>query len=59
MMLRHFSAAILAVITLTVDVTGENVGTVRFEMRDANNYIPDRNGQPASIEYPLSSLMYE
>ena len=44
---------------LTVNVTGKNEGSIRFEMRDANNYVPDRNGEPAVAEYSLESLMYK
>lgn len=42
---------------LTLSTEGE--GSVKFEMRDANNYVPMRNGEPAIAEYSLSSLQYE
>jgi len=45
---------------VTINVTGENEGTVKFEMRDANNFVPKRNadGDRAIAEYSLSSLSY-
>jgi alkaline phosphatase D len=46
---------------VTIDVTGKNKGSVKFEMRDANNYVPKRNakGDRAVAEYSLESLSYE
>ena len=43
---------------VTIDVTGENEGTIRFEMRDANNYVPDMDGKPASYKVDLKDLVY-
>lgn len=43
---------------VTIDVGENGEGSVRFEMRDANNYVPDRNGEPAAYEVPLSELVY-
>lgn len=44
---------------VTISVGEEGEGFVRFEMRDANNYVPMRNGVPAMSEFSLKSLQYE
>ncbi|MFP6615618.1 MAG: alkaline phosphatase D family protein, partial [Candidatus Hydrogenedentota bacterium] len=44
---------------VTIEVGNNGEGFVRFEMRDANNYVPDMNGEPAAYEVPLKDLMYE
>ncbi|MFP6581451.1 MAG: alkaline phosphatase D family protein [Candidatus Hydrogenedentota bacterium] len=43
-------------VTINVEANGE--GSVRFEMRDANNFVPDMNGKPAIYEVKLEELMY-
>jgi alkaline phosphatase D len=44
---------------LTIEVKEDGEGFVRFEMRDANNYVPDMNGIPAVYEVSLKDLAYE
>jgi alkaline phosphatase D len=43
---------------LTINVAEEGEGFVRFEMRDANNFVPDMDGLPAAYEMPLKDLLY-
>lgn len=43
---------------VTINVEEDGKGSVRFEMRDANNFVPDMNGKPAEYEVKLEELMY-
>jgi alkaline phosphatase D len=44
---------------LTIEVEGTRDGLIRFEMRDANNYVPKAGDRRMASEFPVSSLMYE
>ena len=44
---------------VTISVGEDGEGFVRFEMRDANNYVPSRGDEPAQSQFALETLQYE
>jgi len=43
---------------VTIEVEGQREGSIRFEMRDANNYVPQAGDRSMMSEFPLSGLLY-